>query len=605
MILSGRWGMADRKEGKEDEPKRRSEHWFHDAKEPGETAVYLERYTNYGLTREELQSQRPIIGIAQSGSDLVPCNRIHLALAERVKAGIRDAGGVPFEFPTHPLQETGRRPTAMLDRNLAFLGLTEILCGYPLDGVVLTTGCDKTTPSALMAAATVNLPAIVLSGGPMLNGYVNGKLAGTGFLLWEARRQLAAGRIKGEQLVDMVVGGTPSAGHCNTMGTALSMNSLAEALGMSLPGCAAIPAPYAERARIAYRTGKRIVEMVREDLTPAKILTREAFENAIVVTSAIGGSTNCPPHLIAIARHVGVDLTLRDWERVGHRIHLLVNLQPAGEFLGEDYYRAGGVKAVMGELIRAEKIHTGTITVTGKTVGENLAGASSLDANVIRPYDRPLKENAGLVVVSGNLFDSALMKTSVIGEEFRKRYLSDPGQEDCFTCRAVVFEGPEDYRQRIEDPSLNIDEHSILVIRGSGPVGYPGSAEVVNMTPPGRLVRMGIRMLPCMGDGRQSGTSESPSILNISPESAVGGNLAILRTGDEIRIDLAGRRVDVLLSDEEIAARRKNLKPAELESHSPWEEFYRSHVGQLETGACLEFATKYHDVRKTIPRHSH
>lgn len=597
--------MADRKEGKEDEPKRRSEHWFHDAKEPGETAVYLERYTNYGLTREELQSQRPIIGIAQSGSDLVPCNRIHLALAERVKAGIRDAGGVPFEFPTHPLQETGRRPTAMLDRNLAFLGLTEILCGYPLDGVVLTTGCDKTTPSALMAAATVNLPAIVLSGGPMLNGYVNGKLAGTGFLLWEARRQLAAGRIKGEQLVDMVVGGTPSAGHCNTMGTALSMNSLAEALGMSLPGCAAIPAPYAERARIAYRTGKRIVEMVREDLTPAKILTREAFENAIVVTSAIGGSTNCPPHLIAIARHVGVDLTLRDWERVGHRIHLLVNLQPAGEFLGEDYYRAGGVKAVMGELIRAEKIHTGTITVTGKTVGENLAGASSLDANVIRPYDRPLKENAGLVVVSGNLFDSALMKTSVIGEEFRKRYLSDPGQEDCFTCRAVVFEGPEDYRQRIEDPSLNIDEHSILVIRGSGPVGYPGSAEVVNMTPPGRLVRMGIRMLPCMGDGRQSGTSESPSILNISPESAVGGNLAILRTGDEIRIDLAGRRVDVLLSDEEIAARRKNLKPAELESHSPWEEFYRSHVGQLETGACLEFATKYHDVRKTIPRHSH
>lgn len=585
--------------------KRRSEHWFHNAEEPGETAVYLERYTNYGLTREELQSQRPIIGIAQSGSDLVPCNRHHIALAERVKAGIRDAGGIPLEFPTHPLQETGRRPTAMLDRNLACLGLTEILAGYPLDGVVLTTGCDKTTPSALMAAATVNLPAIVLSGGPMLNSYIDGKLAGSGYLLWEARRQLAAGKISGSELVERVVGGASSAGHCNTMGTALSMNSLAEALGMSLPGCAAIPAPYAERARIAYRTGRRIVEMVREALTPSKIMTREAFENAIVVNSAIGGSTNCPPHLIAIARHMGVELSLRDWERVGHKIHLLVNLQPSGEYLGENYYRAGGVPAVMGELIHAGKLHTGALTVTGRTVGENLAASRSLDADVIRPYDRPLKENAGLVVVSGNLFSSALMKLSVIGNEFRDRYLSDPGHKDCFTCRAVVFDGPEDYRRRIEDPSLEVDEHSILVIRGSGPVGYPGSAEVVNMTPPGRLVRMGIRMLPCMGDGRQSGTSESPSILNISPESAVGGNLSILESGDQIRIDLGRRRVDVLLSDEEIAARRKALEPVKLDSHSPWEEFYRSHVGQLETGACLEFATCYHDIGKVIPRHSH
>jgi dihydroxy-acid dehydratase len=589
----------------DDRKRLRSESWFNDPTDPGETAVYLERYSNYGITRGELQSGRPIIGIAQSGSDLVPCNRIHVALAERVKAGIRDAGGLPFEFPTYPIQETGRRPTAALDRNLAYLALVELLHGYPFDGVVLTTGCDKTTPSALMAAATVNLPAIVLSGGPMLDGYVNGKLAGTGLVLWEARRQLAEGRITGEQLVDRVLAGIPSAGHCNSMGTALSMNSLAEALGMSLPGCATIPAPYADRGRMAYLTGRRIVEMVAEDLTPSKVLTREAFENAIVVNSAIGGSTNCPPHIIAIARHMGVDLNIRDWERVGHQIHLLANVQPAGEFLGEAYHRAGGVGAIFGELMQAGKIRTSAFTVTGATAGENYKDARSLDTNVIRPYDNPLKLNAGLLVVSGNLFTSALVKTSVISDEFRRRYLSEPGSEDCFVARAVVFDGPEDYRKRIEDPSLEVDEHSILVVRGAGPVGYPGSAEVVNMTPPGRLVRQGIRMLPCMGDGRQSGTSDSPSILNISPEAAIGGNLAILKTGDQIKVDLAKRRVDVLLSEEEIASRRKDLKPAEIINHSPWEEFYRSNVGQLETGACLEFAVKYHDLRKIAHRHSH
>ncbi len=589
----------------EDRKKLRSSIWFFDRDEPGEAAVYLERYSNYGITRGELQSGRPIIGIAQSGSDLVPCNRIHIALAERVKAGIRDAGGLPFEFPTHPIQETGKRPTAALDRNLAYLGLVELLAGYFFDGVVLTTGCDKTTPAALMAAATVNLPAIVLSGGPMLDGYVNGKLAGTGLVLWEARRRLAEGEITGEQLVDQVLTGIPSAGHCNSMGTALSMNSMAEALGMSLPGCASIPAPYAERGRMAYLTGHRIVEMVSEDLTPSKILTREAFENAIVVNSAIGGSTNCPPHVIAIARHMGVDLNIRDWEHVGHQIHLLANVQPAGEFLAEAYHRAGGVGAIFGELLQAGKIRIGALTVTGRTAGENYKDARSLDTNVIRTYDHPLKENAGIVVVSGNLFSSALVKTSVISDEFRRRYLSDPGNEDCFVARAVVFDGPEDYRKRIEDPSLEIDEHSILVVRGAGPVGYPGSAEVVNMTPPGRLIRQGIRMLPCMGDGRQSGTSDSPSILNISPESAIGGNLAILRTGDEIKVDLKQRRVDVLLTEEEIAARRASLKPAEITNQSPWQEFYRSNVGQLETGACLEFAVKYQDLRKVVPRHSH
>jgi dihydroxy-acid dehydratase len=583
----------------------RSEIWFNDEREPGETAVYIERFANYGITRKELQSSRPIIGIAQSGSDVVPCNRHHLSLAERLKAGIRDAGGVPLEFPTHPLQESCRRPTAALDRNLAYLGLVEMLCGYPFDGVVLTTGCDKTTPSGLMAAATVNLPAIVLSGGPMLDSYVNGKLAGTGMVLWDARRRLAAGEISSEQLIDRVVEGIPSAGHCNTMGTALSMNSLAEALGMSLPGCAAIPAPYAERAKIAYETGRRIVQMVEEDLTPSRVMTREAFHNAIVVNSAIGGSTNCPPHIIAIARHMGVELSVKDWETIGHHIHLLVNVQPAGEYLGEAYHRAGGVPAVIGELINAGKIAENALTVSGRTVGDNYRDTRSRDTNVIHTYDRPLKENAGLLVVSGNLFDSALIKTSVISEEFRNRYLTTPGSEDTFVARAIVFDSPEDYRARIEDPELNVDADCILVVRNSGPVGYPGSAEVVNMTPPGYLLHKGIRMLPCMGDGRQSGTSDSPSILNISPESAVGGNLAILQTGDKIRISLSERKVDVLLEPKEIVRRRELLHNAPPKSNSPWEQLYRERTGQLETGACLDFATEYHDLRKVIPRHSH
>ena len=586
-------------------PKRlRSEIWFNDMSEPGETAVYIERYNNYGITRGELQSGRPVIGIAQSGSDLTPCNRIHMTLVNRVKDGIRDAGGIAFEFPMHPIQESCRRPTAALDRNLAYLGLVEIFCGYPLDGVVLLTGCDKTTPACLMAAGTVNLPAIVLSGGPMIDAYYKGKLAGSGMALWEARRQLAAGEIDATELMDIVCASVPSAGHCNTMGTALSMNSLAEALG-SLPGCAAIPAPYGERGKMAYETGKRIVGMVHEDLTPDRILTREAFENAIVVNSAIGGSTNCPPHINAIARHVGVPLEIKDWETVGHHIPLLANVQPAGAVLGEGYHRAGGVPAIIGELMQAGKIHTGALTVTGATVGENYANARSVDPNVIRSYDNPLKEQAGLMVVSGNLFHSALVKTSVISEDFRKRFLSEPGAENRFVARVIVFDGPEDYRRRINDPSLEVDASCMLVVRGAGPIAYPGSAEVVNMTPPDYVVKQGVRMLPCMGDGRQSGTSDTPSILNASPESAAGGNLAILQTGDKVSVDLESRRVDVLLSDEEIERRRRELKPAELKNDSPWQELYRAHVGQLETGACLEFAVGYRDLRKTVPRHSH
>jgi dihydroxy-acid dehydratase len=589
----------------ESKKQRRSEIWFNDLAEPGETAIYLERYTTWGLTRAELQSGKPIIGIAQSGSELTPCNRIHLSLAQRVKDGIRDNGGIPFEFPIHPIQESCRRPTAALDRNLAYLGLVEILVGYPFDGVVLTTACDKTTPACLMAAATVNMPAIVLSGGPMLDSYHNGKLAGSGMALWEARRQLAAGNIDVDELIDITLSSAPSPGHCNTMGTALSMNSLAEGLGMSLPGCASIPAQYGERARMAYETGRRIVDMVKEDLTPSRVLTRQAFENAIVVNSAIGGSTNCLTHIMAIARHMGVPLELKTWETLGHEIPLLANVQPAGEYLGEGFHRAGGIPAILSELLRMGKVHGDALTVTGKTVAENHVKSRVLDTNVIRPYETPVKENAGFLVLTGNLFDSAIVKMSVISPDFRRRFLSTPGGEDCFTSRVIVFEGPEDYRARIEDPALNIDESCMLVVRGTGPIGFPGAAEVVNMSPPGALVRKGFGMLPCMGDGRQSGTSDSPSILHASPESAAGGNLGILETGDLVRVDLKNRRVDVLISDEEIARRRAALVPAKLKNDSPWQQFFRENVGQLDTGACLEFAIGYQDLRKTVPRHSH
>ena len=583
----------------------RSQLWFHDLGDPDSTALHIERYMNFGITREELQSGSPIIGIAQSGSDLSPCNRVHLRLAERVQAGIRAAGGVPLEFPVHPIQETGKRPTAALDRNLAYLGLVEVLHGYPLDGVVLTTGCDKTTPAQLMAAATVNIPAIVLSGGPMLDGWYRGKLSGSGTIVWEARKLYAAGEIDFEEFIEMVASSAKSDGHCNTMGTASTMNSLAEALGMALPGCAAIPAPYKERGQIAYETGRRIVDLVRQDVTPSKIMTREAFENAIVANSAIGGSTNAPIHINAIARHIGVPLAIDEWQRLGHRVPLLVNMQPAGEHLGEGYFRAGGLPAVMGELLGAGKLHADALTVNGRTVAENYSGVRSADHDVIRPFDDPLKEDAGFVVLKGNLFDAAIMKTSVIDETFRRRYLERPGQENVVEGRAIVFEGPEDYHRRINDPSLDVDENCFLVIRGCGPVGYPGSAEVVNMQPPAELIKRGIRELPTIGDGRQSGTSGSPSILNASPESAVGGGLAILETNDVIRVDLEAGAIDMLVPDEELRARRERLAPPDLPNHTPWQEIYRSHVGQLADGGVFDLATKYQDVRRFVPRASH
>lgn len=583
----------------------RSRAWFDNPHNLSMTSIYIERFLNYGLTKEELTCGKPIIGIAQTGSDISPCNRHHVDLATRIRDGIREAGGIPFVFPVHPIQETCKRPTAAIDRNLAYLGLVEILHGYPFDGVVLTTGCDKTTPACLMAAATVNIPTIVLSGGPMMNGYYKGKLAGSGMVAWEARRLFAAGEIDEQEYLDMVANSAPSPGHCNTMGTATSMNSMAEALGMSLPSCASIPAPLRERGQMAYLTGKRIVEMVHEDLTPSKVMTREAFENAVLVCSAIGGSTNCPPHVTAIARHMGVELPVKDWETIGHDIPLLANIQPAGEYLGEEYHRAGGVPAIMGELARAGKLRENALTVNGKTAGENCREVYSQNEDVIRPYNKPLKEHAGFLVLGGNLFDAGLLKTSVIGEEFQQRFLSNPNDPNAFEGRAIVFEGPEDYHNRINDPSLNIDATCLLVIRGVGPVGYPGSAEVVNMLPPDALVRIGVNQLPTIGDGRQSGTSASPSILNCSPESAVGGNLAILKTNDIIRVDLNDRTANVLISDEEIAKRRAEMKIEYPANQTPWQELYRTHVGQLSDGGVLEFAVKYQDVGKDIARHNH
>jgi dihydroxy-acid dehydratase len=591
-------------------PRLRSQLWFDNPDNPGMTALYLERYLNYGLTREELTAGRPIIGIAQTGSDLSPCNRHHLELAERVRAGIRDAGGIPMEFPVHPIQETGKRPTAALDRNLAYLGLVEVLYGYPLDGVVLMTGCDKTVPACLMAAATVNTPAIVLSGGPMLNHVQDGKLMGSGTLIWQAREDQAAGKIDYREFIDIVAASAPSIGHCNTMGTASTMNAMAEALGMSLPSCAAIPAPYRERGQIAYATGVRAVEIVREDLKPSDILTRAAFENAIVACSAIGGSTNAPIHINAIARHIGVALTIEDWERVGYDVPLLVNMQPAGFYLGEDYYRAGGLPAVMRELHAAARLHGDALTISGKTVAENVGQAKVCNADVIRPYDKPLKAQAGFKVLRGNLFDSAIMKTSVISEEFRKRYLSNPKDPNAFEGRAVVFDGPEDYHRRIDDPALEIDENCILFMRGTGPIGYPGSAEVVNMQPPAALIKKGVTSLPCIGDGRQSGTSGSPSILNASPEAAAAGGLALLKTGDRVRIDLNKGSADIVITPAELAARvaalKKNGGYHYPPSQTPWQEIQRAMVDQLSSGMVLEPAVKYQRVaQKSVPRDNH
>ena len=592
-------------------PKLRSRAWFDNPDNIDMTALYLERYLNFGLSLEELRSGKPIIGIAQSGSDLSPCNRHHLVLAERVREGIREAGGIALEFPVHPIQETGKRPTAALDRNLSYLGLVEALYGYPLDGVVLTTGCDKTTPAMLMAAATVNIPAIALSVGPMLNGWHKGERTGSGTIVWKARQMLAAGQIDDEGFIKLVASSAPSTGYCNTMGTATTMNSLAEALGMMLPGSAAIPAPYRDRQECAYLTGKRVVEMVHEDLKPSDIMTKDAFHNAIVTNSAIGGSTNAPIHLAAIARHMGVELELKEWETLGHHVPLLVNLQPAGEYLGEEYYRAGGVPAVVAQLIGQGLIREGAMTVNGKTMGDNCRDATIEDERVIKRFDQPLLKDAGFIVLSGNLFDAAIMKTSVISDEFRQRYLSNPDDPEAFEGPAVVFDGPEDYHERIDDPALNITPQTLMFMRGAGPIGYPGAAEVVNMRPPSYLITEGVSALPCIGDGRQSGTSGSPSILNASPEAAAMGGLALLKTGDRVRIDLRKGTVNVLIPDEELAQRRADLEakggypyPA---SQTPWQEMQRGVVGQVNTGAILEGAEKYQRIAQTkgLPRDNH
>ena len=582
--------------------KLRSENWWNDPSNPGMTALYLERFLNYGLTPGELQSGRPVIGIAQSAKDLAPCNRAHLQTVTRLCDGVRDAGGVPFVFPMHPLQESVRRPTAALDRNLAYLGLVEVLHGYPLDGVIFTTGCDKTTPAALMAAATTDLPALIFNGGPMLNSYLDGELAGAGTIIWEARRRLSAGEIDEKKFMDLLAASSPSAGHCNVMGTALSMNCLAEAMGMALPGSASIPAPYRERGQMAHAAGKRIVEMVREDLRPSKVITRTALLNAIRVNTALGGSTNCPPHLLAIARHAGVALEIKDWESAGYDLPLLVNLQPAGRHLGEDFHRAGGLPVVLRELLRHGLLDGDAFTITGQSIAANVADAPAPDGEIIRSVGSPLRTQAGFLVLSGNLFEAALIKTSVISADFRRRYLSKPGDEDAFECKAVVFDGPEDYHARLNDPALAMDANTILVIRGTGTLGFPGSGEVVNMQPPDALLRAGIKELPTLGDGRQSGTSASPSILNASPEAYAGGGLARLRTGDLVRVDLKTRRVDALVPEAEWNTRDTTAFDAPPANATPWQQLYRSHVSQLHTGACLDFACEYRAVCATVPR---
>tara|TARA_B100000214_G_C23973306_1_gene631357 strand:- start:233 stop:2005 length:1773 start_codon:yes stop_codon:yes gene_type:complete len=583
----------------------RSRQWFDNPKDPGNTSIYLERIMNYGYTPEELTSGKPIIGIAQTGSDISPCNRVHLKLAERIREGIRTAGGIAFEFPVHPIQETLKRPTASLDRNLAYLGLVEILHGYPIDGVVLTTGCDKTTPACLMAAATMNIPAIVLNGGPMLDGWYKGKPAGSGTAVWDGRVEYAAGRINYKEFVDIVTSSAPSDGHCNVMGTASTMNSLAEALGMSLTGSANIPAPYRERGQMAYRTGERIVEMVEEDLTPSKIMTREAFENSIIVNSAIGGSTNAQMHITAIARHMGLELETEAWQNLGYDIPLLANVQPAGKYLTESYHKAGGTAALMGELLKNKMINGNVMTASGKILADNLEGIEIQDEDVIRPINKPLMERAGFCVLKGNLFDAAIMKTSVISESFRKKFLENKGREGILEGRAIVFEGSEDYHNRVNDKDLKMDENSILVIRGAGPIGWPGSAEVVNMQPSDDLIKQGIEELPCIGDGRQSGTSGSPSILNAAPESAVGGGLAWLKTGDIIRIDLNKFTADMLVDEEEIEKRKAEGVPEYPDSQTPWQEIYRNGVSQIDKGAVLEDAVKFQDVKKDLPRNNH
>ena len=585
--------------------KLRSENWWNDPSNPGMTALYLERFLNYGMTLGELNSGRPIIGIAQSANDLAPCNRAHLQTVSRLRDGVRDAGGVPMVFPMHPLQESARRPTASLDRNLAYLSLVEVLYGYPLDGVLLTTGCDKTTPAALMAAATTDLPSLIFNGGPMLNSYLDGELAGAGTIIWEARRRWSAGEIDEQKFMDLLAASAPSAGHCNVMGTALSMNCLAEAMGMALPNTASIPAPYRERGQAAHAAGVRIVEMVREDLRPSKIWSRESFLNAIRVNTALGGSTNCPPHLLAIARHAGIPLTVQDWETSGYDLPLLVDLQPAGQHLAEDFHRAGGLPCVMAELLRHGLVDGTVNTVTGRTLAENLRDVTLPDNRIIRTIENPLRKQAGFLVLSGNLFDAALIKTSVISEEFRHRFLSNTEHPDTFDAKVVVFEGPEDYHSRINDPLLGIDARTMLVIRGCGTIGFPGSGEVVNMQPPDALLKSGVRELPTMGDGRQSGTSASPSILNASPEAIAGGGLAKLRTGDTVRVDLAARRVDALLSPEVWQSRSSSMECDPLVDHTPWQRIYRQNVGQLHTGGCFEAACEFQKICRGMPRHNH
>jgi len=550
--------------------KLRSTDWFGKTDKMG--FVHRSWLRNQGYPDDYFQG-RPVIGICNTWSELTPCNGHLRDFAEIVKKGVIEAGGFPLEFPVTSLGETLMRPTTMLFRNLASMDVEEAIRANPIDGVVLLTGCDKTTPSTLMGACSVDLPTIVVPGGPMLNGRFKGECLGSGSFNWMVKEKMLVENYTAEDILEAEVGVARSAGHCMTMGTASSMACMVEALGLTLPGAAAIPAVDSRKRTLAQLSGRRIVEMVREDLKLSRILTREAFENSIVVNAAVGGSTNFIIHLLAIAGRIGVDLKIDEFDKIGSRIPLLVNLKPSGKYLMEDFFYAGGLPVVLREL--NQHLHNKAITVNGKTIGENNVSSVCYNADVIASLDKPLQENAGLAVLKGNLCEQgAIIKPSAATKKLMKH-----------RGRAVVFETIEDYHARIDDPELDIDEHSVIVLKNVGPVGYPGMAEVGNVDLPEKLLKKGVKDMIRISDGRMSGTAAGTVILHVSPESAIGGTLALVQDGDMIELDVAQRRLHLDVSDQELKKRRSAWNPPKPATERGYVKIFIDHVQQAHLGA--------------------
>jgi len=550
--------------------KLRSTDWFGKTDKMG--FVHRSWLRNQGYPDDYFQG-RPVIGICNTWSELTPCNGHLRDFAEIVKKGVIEAGGFPLEFPVTSLGETLMRPTTMLFRNLASMDVEEAIRANPIDGVVLLTGCDKTTPSTLMGACSVDLPTIVVPGGPMLNGRFKGECLGSGSFNWMVKEKMLVENYTAEDILEAEVGVARSAGHCMTMGTASSMACMVEALGLTLPGAAAIPAVDSRKRTLAQLSGRRIVEMVREDLKLSRILTREAFENSIVVNAAVGGSTNFIIHLLAIAGRIGVDLKIDEFDKIGSRIPLLVNLKPSGKYLMEDFFYAGGLPVVLREL--NQHLHNKAITVNGKTIGENNVSSVCYNADVIASLDKPLQENAGLAVLKGNLCEQgAIIKPSAATKKLMKH-----------RGRAVVFETIEDYHARIDDPELDIDEHSVIVLKNVGPVGYPGMAEVGNVDLPEKLLKKGVKDMIRISDGRMSGTAAGTVILHVSPESAIGGTLAFVQDGDMIELDVAQRRLHLDVSDQELKKRRSAWNPPKPATERGYVKIFIDHVQQAHLGA--------------------